>query len=224
MKCLNEESMVFDTMLSLYLSVNGRKLHGEPSRPADHRHDQPTSRHDQPSRPADHRHDQPTTDTTSRPADTERQAQGLQSDASGCKGGKAYASGCKRMQAIKQRGRGKGERGKGQAGANLAKRRKRLKPWRFQRGVFISRGLMRQGSFALLARLPLLAPYAPFPLPLPLCFIGCIPLAFRSHYGFSSPLHSARIRFSCPSPAFLCRLVGWSCRWSAGRVGGRLVG
>ena len=164
------------------------------------------------------------TDTTSRPADTERQAQGLQSDASGCKGGKAYASGCKRMQAIKQRGRGKGERGKGQAGANLAKRRKRLKPWRFQRGVFISRGLMRQGSFALLARLPLLAPYAPFPLPLPLCFIGCIPLAFRSHYGFSSPLHSARIRFSCPSPAFLCRLVGWSCRWSAGRVGGRLVG
>ena len=111
------------------------------------------------------RHDQPTTDTTSRPADTERQARCLQADASGCKGGKAYASRCKEMQAEKQGGRGKGERGKGQAGANLAKRRKRKKPWRFQRGLMLLRGLMRQGSFAPLARL---LPPAPSPCPPPL--------------------------------------------------------
>ena len=183
-------------------------------------------RADTPTRPPDPTPQTRHPDPTTRPPDTPRQVQEMQADASRCKGAQADARGCKRMQAIKQGGRGKGERGKGQAGAILAKRRKRLKPWRFQRGVFISRGLMRQGSFALLARLPLLAPYAPFPLPLPPCFIGCIPLAFRSHYGFSSPLHSARIRFSCPSPAFLgrlvgwsCRLVGWSCRWSAGRQG-----
>ena len=78
-----KESRVFDTLLSLYLSVKGRKLHGEPCRPADHRHDQPTSRHDQPTRPADHRHDQPTTDTTSRPADTERMEKGMKTE---CKG------------------------------------------------------------------------------------------------------------------------------------------
>ena len=123
------------------------------------------------------------------------------------------------MQAEKQGGRGKGEGGKGQAGANLAKRRKRKKPWRVGGGVFISRGVLRQGSFALLARLPLLAPYAPFPLPLPPCFYGCILFAFCSHYGFSSPLHSAFIPLSFPYPAFLGRGVGRS-----GRVSGRGVG
>ena len=34
MKCLNEESRVFGTLLSLYLNINRRKLHGEPTRPA----------------------------------------------------------------------------------------------------------------------------------------------------------------------------------------------
>ena len=138
----------------------------------------------------------------------------LQADARGCKGGKAYASGCKGMQAEKQGGRGQGVGARGREVAALAKRRKRSKPWRFQRGVFISRGLMRQGSFALLAQLLPPAPLTPPPCPLPPCFCGCIPLAFRSHYGFSSPLHSAFIPLSFPSPAF-AGLGG-----SGGRVGG----
>ena len=130
------------------------------------------------------------------------------------------------MQAKKQAGRGQGVGARGKGVANLAKRRKRKKPWRFQRGLVLCRCFLRQGSFALLARLLPPAPLTPPPCPLPPCFCGCIPLAFRSHNGFSSPLHSARIRFSCPSPAFLGRLVGWSgrlvgwsCRWSAGRQG-----
>ena len=150
----------------------------------------------------------PTPPTRHPRPDTQREMSGLQSDASGCKGGKAYASGCKGMQAKKQGGRGKGGGARGKGGANLAKRRKRKKPWRFQRGVFISRGLMRQGSFALLARLRPLAPLTPPPCPLPPCFCGCIPLAFRLHYGFSSPLHSARIRFSSPPSPFACRVGG----------------
>ena len=169
----------------------------------------PTHRPDPTTRPAQtHRPDHPT-----RP-DPQRQARGLQADASGCKGGKADASGCKRMQAIKQGGKGKGGGARGKRGANLAKRRKRKKPWRFQRGLMLLRGLMRQGSFALLARLRPLAPFAPPPSPLPPFFSGCIPLSFRSHYGFSSPLHSAFIPLSFPSPAF-AGLGG-----SGGRVGG----
>ena len=145
--------------------------------------------------------------------DTQREVSGLQSDASGCKGGKAYASGCKRMQAKKQGGRGQGGGARGKGVAALAKGRKRKKPWRSQRGLMLLRFLMRQGSFAPLARLLPPAPLTPHPCPLPPCFCGCIPLAFRSHYGFSSPLHSARIRFSSPPSPFACR-VG-----SGGRVG-----
>ena len=171
------------------------------------------TRHPDPTPPTRH------PDPTPRPPDPKRKVRDLQADARGCKGGKAYASGCKGMQAKKQGGRGQGVGARGKGVAALAKRRKRSKPWRFQRGVFISRGLMRQGSFALLARLPLLAPNAPFLLPLPPCFYGCILFAFCSHYGFSSPLHPAFIPLAFPSPAFRCRLVGWSCRWSAGRVG-----
>ena len=169
----------------------------------------PTHRPDPTTRPAQtHRPDHPT-----RP-DPQRQARGLQADASGCKGGKADASGCKRMQAIKQGGRGKGEGSKGQGVAALAKGRKRKKPWRFQRGLMLLRGLMRQGSFAPLARLLPPVPLTPPPSPFPPCFSGCIPLAFRSHNGFSSPLHSAFIPLSFPSPSF-AGLGG-----SGGRVGG----
>ena len=207
--------MVFDTMLSLSLSANGGKLQGEQGRADPTRHPDPT-----PRPPTRH------PDPTPRPPDPKRQVRGMQADASGCKGGKAYASGCKRMQAEKQGGRGKGERGKGQAGANLAKRRKRKKPWRLRGGVFISRGVLRQGSFALLARLHPLAPLTPPPSPLPPCFSGCIPFAFPSHYGFSSPSHSARIPLSYPSPAFSGRGVGVSGRGVGSGVGvsGRGVG
>jgi len=176
------------------------------------------TRHPDPTPPTRH------PDPTPRPPDTQREVSGLQSDASGCKGGKAYASGCKGMQAKKQGGRGQGVGARGKGVANLAKRRKRKKPWRFQRGVFISRGLMRQGSFALLARLLPPAPLTPPPCPLPPCFCGCIPLAFRSHYGFSSPLHSARIRFSSPPPPFACRGVGVSGRGVGSGVSGRGLG
>jgi hypothetical protein len=83
---------------------------------------------------------------------------------------------------------------------------------------------MRQGSFALLARLLPPAPLTPPLCPLPPCFCGCIPLSFRSHYGFSSPLHSAFIPLSFPAPALGCRGVGWSGR-VVGSVGsGRVVG
>ena len=136
-------------------------------------------RHPDPTPPTRH------PDPTPRPPDPKRKVRGLQADARGCKGGKAYASGCKGMQAKKQGGRGQGVGARGKGVANLAKRRKRKKPWRFQRRVFISRGLMRQGSFALLARLLPPAPLTPPPCPLPPCFYGCIPLAFRSH----SPRH-----------------------------------
>ena len=190
-------------MLSLS-SGDGQGGRARASRPTD-----PTHR-PEPTRPTDptHRPDHPT-----RP-DTQREVSGLQSDASGCKGGKAYASGCKRMQAKKQGGRGQGIGARGKGVAALAKRRKRKKPWRLRGGLVLLGGLMRQGSFALLARLLPLAPLPPIPCPLPPCFCGCIPLAFRSHYGFSSPLHSARIRFSSPPSPFAC-LVG-----SGGRVGG----
>jgi hypothetical protein len=148
----------------------------------------------------------------------------MQADASGCKGGKADASGCKRMQAKKQGGRGQGVGARGKGVAALAKRRKRKKPWRFQRGLMLLRFLMRQGSFALLARLLPPAPLTPPLCPLPPCFCGCIPLSFRSHYGFSSPLHSACIPLSFPAPALGCRGVGWSGR-VVGSVGsGRVVG
>ena len=131
---------------------------------------------------------------------------------------------CKRMQAEKQGGRGQGVGARGKGVAALAKRRKRKKPWRFQRGLMLLRGLMRQGSFALLARLLPPAPLTPPPSPLPPCFCDCIPFAFRSHYGFSSPLHSAFIPLSFPAPALGCRGVGWSGR-GVGSVGsGRVVG
>ena len=206
---------MLDTLLSLSLSANGGRGQGEQGRPDPTRHPDPT-----PRPPTRH------PDPTPRPPDPERQAQGLQADARGCKGGKAYASGCKGMQAKKQGGRGQGEGARGKGGANLAKRRKRKKPWRLRGGVFISRGLMRQGSFALLARLRPLAPLTPPLCPLPPCFCGCIPLAFRSHYGFSSPLHSPRIPLSCPSPAFRGRGVGVSGRGVGSGVGvsGRGVG
>ena len=215
MKCLNEESMVFDTMLSLSLSAYGGRGQGEQGRADPTRHPDPT-----PRPPTRH------PDPTRRPPDPKRQVRGMQADASGCKGGKADARGCKGMQAIKQGGRGKGVGARGKGVANLAKRRKRKKPWRFQRGVFISRGVMRQGSFALLARLLPLAPLTPPPSPLPPCFSGCIPFAFPSHYGFSSPSHSARIPLSYPSPAFTGRGVGGSGRGVGSGVGvsGRGVG
>ena len=181
-----KESRVFDTLLSLSLSAHGGRGQGEQGR-AD-----PTPRPDNPTRPPD----------------PKRKVRGLQADARGCKGGKAYASGCKGMQAKKQGGRGQGVGARGREVTALAKRRKRSKPWRFQRSVFISRGLMRQGSFALLARLLPPAPLTPPPCPLPPCFCGCIPLAFRSHYGFSSPLHSPRIPLAFPSPSILGRGVG----------------
>ena len=177
-----------------------------------------------PSRPPDPTPQTRHPDPTTRPPDTPRQVQEMQADASGCKGGKADASGCKRMQAEKQGGRGKGVGARGKGVANLAKRRKRKKPWRSQRGLVLLRGLMRQGSFALLARLLPPAPLTPPPYPLPPCFCGCIPLSFRSHYGFSSPLHSAFIPLSFPAPALGCRGVGWSGR-GVGSVGsGRVVG
>ena len=128
------------------------------------------------------------------------------------------------MQAKKQGGRGQGVGARGKGVANRAKRRKRKKPWRFQRGVLISRGLMRQGSFALLARLLPPAPLTPPPCPLPPCFCGCIPFAFPSHYGFSSPSHSPRIRFSSPPPPFACRGVGVSGRGVGSGVSGRGLG
>ena len=128
------------------------------------------------------------------------------------------------MQAMKQEGKGQrvGARGKGDA--SLAKRRKRKKPWRFRRGVSICRGLERQGSFALLARLLPLAPLTPPLSPLPPCFIGCIPLAFRSHYGFSSPLHSPFIPLSCPSPTYRGRGLGVSGRGSGRGLGSQGLG
>ena len=181
------------------------------------RADTPT-RHPDPTPPTRH------PDPTPRPPDTQREVSGLQSDASGCKGGKAYASGCKGMQAKKQGGRGQGVGARGKGGANLAKRRKRSEPWRCQRSLMLLRLLLRQGSFALLARLRPLAPLTPPPCPLPPCFCGCIPLAFRSHYGFSTPLHSARIRFSSPPSPFACRGVGVSGRGVGSGVSGRGVG
>ena len=207
--------MVFDTMLSLSLSANGGKLQGEQGRADPTRHPDPT-----PRPPTRH------PDPTPRPPDTQREVSGLQSDARGCKGGKAYARGRKGMQAKKQGGRGQGVGARGRGVANLAKRRKRKKPWRFQRGVFISRGIMRQGSFALLARLLPPAPLTPPLCPLPPCFCGCIPFAFPSHYGFSSPSHSPFIRFSSPPPPFACRGVGVSGRGVGSGVGvsGRGVG
>ena len=176
------------------------------------------TRHPDPTPPTRH------PDPTPRPPDTQREVSGLQSDASGCKGGKAYASECKGMQAKKQAGRGQGVGARGKGGANLAKGRKRSKPWRFQRGLMLLSGFLRQGSFAPLARLRPLAPLTPPPCPLPPCFCGCIPLAFRSHYGFSSPLHSARIRFSSPPSPFACRGVGVSGRGVGSGVSGRGVG
>ena len=202
-------------MLSLSARVMGEQGQGESHRPAPTRHPDPT-----PRPPTRH------PDPTPRPPDPKRQVRGMQADASGCKGGKADARGCKGMQAIKQGGRGKGAGARGYGVANLAKRRKRKKPWRFQRGLLISRGVMRQGSFALLARLRPLAPLTPPPSPLPPCFSGCIPFAFPSHYGFSSPSHSARIPLSYPSPAFSGRGVGVSGRGVGSGVGvsGRGVG
>ena len=176
------------------------------------------TRHPDPTPPTRH------PDPTPRPPDPKRKVRGLQADARGCKGGKAYASGCKGMQAKKQGGRGKGGGARGYGGANLAKRRKRKKPWRFQRGLMLCRCFLRQGSFALLARLLPPAPLTPPPCPLPPCFCGCIPLAFRSHYGFSSPLHSPRIPLAFPSPSFLGRGVGGSGRGVGSGVSGRCVG
>ena len=176
------------------------------------------TRHPDPTPPTRH------PDPTPRPPDTQREVSGLQSDARGCKGGKAYARGRKGMQAKKQGGRGQGVGARGKGVANLAKRRKRKKPWRFQRGVFICRGLMRQGSFALLARLLPPAPLTPPPCSLPPCFCGCISFAFPSHYGFSSPSHSPCIRFSSPPPPFACRGVGVSGRGVGSGVSGRGVG
>ena len=184
------------------------------------RPDTPT-RHPRPDTPTRH---PDTPDPTPRHPDTQREVSGLQSDASGCKGEKAYASGCKGMQAKKQGGRGKGVGARGKGGANLAKGRKRSKPWRFLRGLMLCRGFLRQGSFAPLARLRPLAPLTPPPSPLPPCFCGCIPLAFRLHYGFSTPLHSARIRFSSPPSPFACRGVGVSGRGCRGVGSGCRVG
>ena len=207
--------MVFDTMLSLSLSAYGGRGQGESHRPDPTRHPDPT-----PRPPTRH------PDPTPRPDTPKRQVRGMQADASGCKGGKAYARGCKGVQAIKQGGRGQGVGARGYGVANLAKRRKRKKPWRLRGGVFISRGVLRQGSFALLARLRPLAPLTPPPSPLPPCFSGCIPFAFPSHYGFSSPSHSARIPLSYPSPAFSGCRVGVSGRGVGSGVGvsGRGVG
>ena len=176
------------------------------------------TRHPDPTPPTRH------PDPTPRPPDTQREVSGLQSDARGCKGGKAYARGRKGMQAKKQGGRGQGVGARGKGVANLAKRRKRKKPWRFQRGLMLLRGFLRQGSLALLARLLPPAPLTPPPCPLPPCFCGCIPFAFPSHYGFSSPSHSPRIRFSSPPPPFACRGVGVSGRGVGSGVSGRGVG
>ena len=215
LRASEKESRVFDTLLSLSACVMGEQGQGESHRADPTRHPDPT-----PRPPTRH------PDPTPRPPDPKRQVRGMQADASGCKGGKAYARGRKGMQAEKQGGRGKGVGARGYGVANLAKRRKRKKPWRFQRGVFISRGVLRQGSFALLARLRPLAPLTPPPSPLPPCFYGCIPFAFPSHYGFSSPLHSAFIPLASPEPAFSGRGVGGSGRGVGSGVGvsGRGVG
>ena len=78
---------------------------------------------------------------------------------------------------------------------------------------------MRQGSLPLLARLSALAAFALYPLPPPSCFCGCIAFAFRSHYGFFTPLHSARIRFSSSPPPFAALAVS-GCRLAVCRVSG----
>ena len=185
-----KESRVFDTLLSLSLGRGRGQGQGE-------------SRHPDP---------------TTRPPDTPRQVQEMQADASRCKGAQADARGCKRMQAIKQGGRGKGVGARGKGVAALAKGRKRKKPWRFQRGLMLLRGLMRQGSFAPLARLLPPAPLTPPPSPLPPCFSGCIPLSFPFHSACAFPFHSACIPLSFPAPALGCRGVGWSGR-GVGSVG-----
>ena len=160
------------------------------------------TRHPDPTPPTRH------PDPTPRPPDPKRKVRDLQADARGCKGGKAYASGCKGMQAKKQGGRGQGVGARGKGVAALAKRRKRSKPWRFQRSLLISRGVMRQGSFALLARLLPPAPLTPPPSPLPPCFSGCIPLSFPFHSACAFPFHSACIPLAFPAPALGCRGVG----------------
>ena len=91
-----------------------------------------------PTRHPDPRHPDPTPDPTPRHPDPKRKVRGLQADARGCKGGKAYASGCKGMQAKKQGGRGQGGGARDKGVANLAKRRKRSKPWRLSVGVSLS--------------------------------------------------------------------------------------
>ena len=205
-----KESKVFDTLLSLSLGE------GQGGRERESRHPEPTPRH--PSRP-----DTPTprADPTPRHPDTPRKVLQMQTDASRCKGAQADARGCKRMQAIKQGGRGKGGGARGKGVAALAKGRKRKKPWRFQRGLMLLRGLMRQGSFALLARLRPLAPFAPPPSPFPPCFSDCIPLAFPSHSARAIPSHSPCIRFSCAAPSLGCLGVGVSGRlWVSGCLDG----
>ena len=80
MKCFNEESRVFDTLLSLYLRAHGGKLQGEQGR-AD-----PTPRPDTP-------------DPTPRPdTPTPRPKKEGSGFASGCKGMQRGKSLCKRMQ------------------------------------------------------------------------------------------------------------------------------
>ena len=181
-------------------------------------------RADTPTRPPDPTPQTRHPDPTTRPPDTPRQVQEMQANASRCKGAQADARGCKRMQAIKQGGRGKGGGARGKGVAALAKGRKRKKPWRFQRGLMLLRGLRRQGSFAPLARLLPPAPLTPPPSPLPPCFSGCIPLSFPFHSACAFPFHSACIPLSFPAPALGCRGVGWSGR-GVGSVGsGRVVG
>ena len=87
MKCLNKESRVFDTLLSLYLGE------GEGGRERESLATDPTPRH--PSRP-----DTPTplADPTPRHPDTPRKVQGCKPMQGGCKGVQADARGCKEMQ------------------------------------------------------------------------------------------------------------------------------
>ena len=98
MKCLNKESRVFETPLSLYLSADGGKLQGEQGR-AD-----PTPRPDTP-------------DPTPRPdTPTPRHAKGGGGAANRCKGMQGGARGCKGMQgdaSDKARREGRKGRGKG---------------------------------------------------------------------------------------------------------------
>ena len=98
MKCLNKESRVFDTLLSLvYEPWQGAGAGGEP-----------TPRPDPPTRP--HRPDTPTPPPdTPTPQGRCRDESRMQGDAKGRKGMQADARRCKPMQAIKQGGRGQGQ-------------------------------------------------------------------------------------------------------------------